>query len=137
MEVQMRPGDLAILAILAAFACGLLIVVVLGVFRVRLMIVFLGAVECPCYRDARAIAGLIYDHPEQWAGDDYNLRHSKLGAIWTANGVEYIKLKTPFGDHRFSAIERQIIWDAVRWRIKDYAHNRLMLALQANTLPRN
>jgi hypothetical protein len=132
----MDPGVFAGLVgfgLIALVAC----VIVVICHWARLTICFLGAINCPCYREARAIASLIYEHPGQWSGDECRLIHSKLGAIWIASGADHIRIKTPFGEHRFGAVERQIIWDAVQWRIRDYVSNRIAVAMQANALPRS
>jgi hypothetical protein len=84
----------------------------------------LRAVNAPVYEEARMIAGLIYQHPEQWKVDSYGMEHPKVGRMRTAysSGIE---LDGRYGNWEPNAIERLIIWRAVRWYRHAYVKSLL------------
>ncbi len=90
----------------------------------------------PVFPEARAIAWLIYDLPDEWNGDGYRLSHPTVGSIWIANAAYGLKLETPFGHWTPNAIERRIIRDAVDWRLREYIRGRLGQALRQPVLGR-
>lgn len=90
----------------------------------RVAVFVLRAINAPVYEEARMIAGLIYQHPEQWKVDSYGMEHPKVGRMRTAysSGVE---LDGRYGNWEPNAIERHIIWKAVRWYRNTYIKSLL------------
>ena len=48
----------------------------------QILVFLLRSVNAPVYQEARRIAALIYQHPEQWAMTSHTMRHPRIGEIW-------------------------------------------------------
>jgi hypothetical protein len=92
---------------------------------------FLRLVNAPVYLEARRIAGLIYQHPEQWTVSAYTFKHPAIGQISHASLPEILDLDGEgFGHWKPTAIERRIIADAARWYRRVYIRSLVGAALE-------
>lgn len=107
--------------------CGALVgIVVAGINYDRVALTVLRAINAPVYEEARMIAALIYQHPEQWnESGGYRLKHPKVGTVKAAFSARSIELDGPYGQWEPNVIERLIIWDAVQWYRRAYIKSLL------------
>jgi hypothetical protein len=96
-----------------------------GVNYDRVTLFVLRAVNAPVYEEARMIAALIYQHPEEWKASSYGMEHPKAGSMRSAYGASSIELDGPYGRWEPNAIERLIIWNAVYWYRHTYVKSLL------------
>lgn len=98
----------------------------------RIALVFLHAINAPVYEEARRIAALIYQHPEQWTMSQFSLTHPVIGEICCVLGACSIHFEGKgFGRWESSRIERRIIYNAISWYRHDYIKHLVGRALTA------
>lgn len=100
----------------------------------RIVLVLLCLFNVKVFPEARAVALLLYQHPEQWTSDDFRMSHATVGSIWIANEAYGLKVETPFGSWKPCALERRIIRDAVDWRLKEYVRAHLSHTLNGGLI---
>jgi hypothetical protein len=99
--------------------------IIAGVNYDRVTLFVLRAVNAPVYEEARMIAALIYQHPEEWKARSYGMEHPKAGSMQGVFSASSIELDGPYGRWVPDAIERLIIWNAVRWYRHTYVKSLL------------
>ena len=82
----------------------------------RIAVLALREIETPFFREAWAVAELIYRRSEPWQVDRYELTHPKVGRISHFGYAVGLSVSGPFGEWRPNFIERRIIWNAIAWR---------------------
>jgi hypothetical protein len=90
----------------------------IAVFALRL-------VGAPVFEEARMVAALLYQHPEQWTVTSYGMEHPQVGKLHSVTHVAGLHITGPFGDWQPNFIERRIIWNAVHWHQR--AHIKRLL----------
>jgi hypothetical protein len=123
------PGEAFLWFVFCLF-CGIGSVLIFSFNAKRIVVALVVRSDLPLFPLARSIAAMIYQHPDQWSATEYRLMHPKLGGIWTCNGVSHLHVETEFGRWDPCWIERQIIFDATRWRARVYLANRIAQALR-------
>ncbi len=99
----------------------------IGVNFDRIAVAFLRLVNAPVYEEARRIAALIYQHPEQWVMTNHTLRHPRVGEIWhglSCNSSLHVEGEG-FGRWDPNFIERRIIYNAIAWYRRFYIKHLL------------
>jgi hypothetical protein len=91
-------------------------------------VVVLRFIDSPLYPEARHVAALIYQHPEQWQNSSYSLEHPKVGSI-TGSIALTIEVQGSFGKWEPGRIERRIIFNAVQWYRTAYMKHLLAKGL--------
>ena len=110
-------------------SCGLFFCAIAAIMNYDVVVVFvLRAVNAPVYSEARMIAALLYQHPEQWKASTYSLEHPTLGTLRASTYVSSVELDGQFGHWQPTAIEKRIIWNAVSWYRRDYIKSLLRKA---------
>ena len=95
----------------------------------RLAVFVLRFVDSPLYPEARMVAALIYQHPEQWKASSYSMEHPRVGRI-TGSSQQSVEIAGDFGKWEPSAIERRIIFNALHWFRTVYMKRLLVRALE-------
>ena len=108
----------------------------IGINFDRIAVAFLCLVNAPVYEEARRIAALIYQHPEQWAMTSHTLRHPRVGEIWSGLGCNSSLHVEGEGFGRWDPnfIERRIIYNAIAWYRRVYIKHLLTQVLNAPAL---
>ena len=93
---EMNPGLTFLLFMAAVFSIfgSILIVVFHGD---RLLVMVLRLIDAPVYPEARMIAALIYQHPEQWKMGTYQMEHPSVGQIWAGHSANGVHIEGKFG----------------------------------------
>jgi hypothetical protein len=112
------------------------LVIIAGVNFDRIAVAFLCLINAPVYEEARRIAALIYQHPEQWTMRSYTLTHPRVGEIWSGLGCNSSLHIEGHGFGRWDPnfIERRIINNAIAWYRRVYIKHLLTQVLNARTL---
>lgn len=90
-------------------------------------VLVLRMINAPVFPEARMVAALMYQHPEQWKADSYGMEHSKVGRMRL--GYRSIEISGPFGSWEPNTIERRILWEAIKWYRAAYIKSLLVKAL--------
>ena len=94
----------------------------------RIAVFVLRAIDSPRFPEARMVAALIYQHPEQWTATSYSMEHPKVGRI-TGSSALSMEVQASFGNWEPSRIERRILFNAISWYRHDYMKVLLARAL--------
>ena len=100
----------------------------------RLLVMFLCLINAPVYEEARRLADLIYQHPEQWKLSSYTMTHPKIGDIWSIGALGLHVEGRGFGRWDPNFIERRIIYNAIAWYRRVYIKGLLTQVLNAPAL---
>ena len=93
----------------------------------------LRCLNAPVYQEARALAGTIYRHPEQWTVTSQQFEHPSLGKIRYSQHANILEVEGPgFGVWGPNAIERRIIFDACQWYRRVYIRSLVGAALESS-----
>lgn len=111
--------------------CALVFGVVAGGFNFdKLAVFFLRAIDAPVYPEARRVAGMVYQHPEQWTlKSSYYLKHQTIEVYACATPQSLYVSGEPFGNWEPTYIERRIIFDAVEWWKRVYVSSLVHKAI--------
>jgi hypothetical protein len=106
--------------------CGAVFGSIIARVNYDIVAVFLlRALNAPFYQEARRIAWLLYQRPDEWAATSYSLTHAKLGELRGLHPSSLSLHGAGFGDWSPSAIERRIIWNAVLWHRRERVRRAL------------
>lgn len=108
--------------------CGLLAVggfIVAVVNGDRLVVIACCLLRLPVFVEARMIAALIHQRPEEWSSGRRSLHHASVGSITVSVAPLHVDVSTALGNWRPNAFERRIIWDAAQWRLRTYVRQRV------------
>lgn len=113
------------------FCASMFGLIACGVNFDRVAVFFLSALNLPVYLEARRVAALLYQHPEQWRIEPIvrNLFHPTVGAIEGINYPSNVHVVGPYGRWEPTRIEKRIIWNAVQWWQHAYIGSLLMKAM--------
>jgi hypothetical protein len=131
----MNPGLLWLICYLAV--CGVIAGIIIAGFNFdRIAVAFLCLVNAPIYEEARRLATLIYQHPEQWKMTSHTLTHAKVGEVWSGLGCDSSLHVEGEGFGRWDPnfIERRIIYNAIAWYRRFYIKHLLTQVLNAPAL---
>jgi hypothetical protein len=107
-------------------ACGGVFGAIVALVNYDIVAVFvLGALNAPCYREARRVAWLLHQHPEEWAATSYTLTHAKLGELRGLHPASLSLHGAGFGEWSPSPIEKRILWNAVLWYRREHLRRAL------------
>jgi hypothetical protein len=120
----MNPGVVFLTWWLGSMALVVCLIIA-GVNYDHVTLFVLRAVNAPVYQEARMVAALIYQHPEEWKASSYTMEHTKVGSLRSAISAASIELHGPYGNWEPNAIERLIIWNAVQWYRHTYVKSLL------------
>jgi hypothetical protein len=97
----------------------------------KLAVWFLSTMNAPVYPEARRVAGLIYQHPEQWErGSLYRLKHPTMEIYSNDYSPRSLYIQgAAFGTWEPTYIERRIIFDAVEWWKRVYIRSLVHKAI--------
>jgi hypothetical protein len=112
--------------------CTLLFVAITGGLCFdRIAVFVLSAINAPVYPEARRVAGLIYQHPEQWErGSLYRLKHQTMEIYSNDYSPRSLYIEgAAFGTWEPAYIERRIIFDAVEWWKRVYIRSLVHKAI--------
>ena len=65
-------------------------------------------------RDVLELSMCMEEHPEQWSGDEFYLKHEDGLVMWVANGRSFLAVTLPGGTTRkLNIIEKSHLWKQV------------------------
>jgi hypothetical protein len=124
-------SDVILFFVLWLGGCALLFGAITGsVWFDRIVVFVLSAINAPVYPEARALAGLIYHHPEQWTLTGLYLKHPTAGDVRDGPVPALVYVDGPaFGRWEPTFIERRILFDAIRWWKRVYIRSLVHKAI--------
>lgn len=111
-----------VLIMLWSVVC-LMILTIVAIWNLDRIIVYaLQKMQIYMFPTAMEIANSFLKHGDSWKFDDYRASNPNLDfSIWIANGCQFVRVYTKYGDWSPNFIERRIIWNSIS---KHLAHNQ-------------
>ena len=107
-------------------ACGVVFGSIVAMMNYDIVAVFLlRALNAPFYPEARRIAWLLYQRPDEWTATTYTLSHPRLGELRGMHPSSLSLHGAGFGEWAPSPIERRILWNAVLWHRRERVRRAL------------